>query len=117
VVTALLMLGACSGDDSPESSAEDTVTMVVVDSTSSTAAPTSGIDEAPALWSLPEAGRWIVEFMNGAPQSQSDYEERFDQVFRAEVPFDSFVALQRQLSARSPWVEVRSAPTGSSQTA
>ncbi len=64
-----------------------------------TAPPAATTTTAPAAaFTLDDHVDWIVGLLNGEAPTEAGYEERFDEGFRAMVPYDAFVAPVAQLA-------------------
>jgi CBS domain-containing protein len=51
-----------------------------------------------------EARDTVLAWLNGTSPSPADYDARFDEAFRREVPYADFEELRSQVAAQAPWV-------------
>jgi hypothetical protein len=92
----LMVVSACT------TTAETTTTTTVADVTPSTEmppAPPDSIEETDQTWTIDDHFAWFLGLLNGATVTSDEYEARFAQVFRDQVPFAQFTPLIDQIIA------------------
>ena len=113
ILLALLiaLLAACSG---PEA---ETTTSLQETTTSTTAAPTTAapttaapttaapttVAPTPAEIDVQNEIDWFVEVLNGEDLDAGEYEARFSDEFRQEVPYEAIQPILDQFRPAAPW--------------
>lgn len=106
LIFALLLLTACGGEDESPTTSEDTA------ATSTTAPPETTTSTVPENDVQAEID-WFVSVLNGEELTEAEYEERFDEAFRAQVPFaEGFQPVLDQFRPAGPFTVVERSGEG-----
>lgn len=95
-VAAVVISAACGPD--AERTVPTTASTVIEDN-SAELSTNAATKMTPA-----EARDMVLAWLNGTSLSQADYDARFDEAFRREVPYADFEELRSQVAGQAPWV-------------
>lgn len=107
VITALALVAAGCGDGADTSTTESSTSATAAPTTSS---PSTTTTTKPATVDVQAEIDWFVTVLNGTDLTEDEYETRFADSFRAQVPYDTgIVPILEQLHPQGPFSVVERA--------